>query len=164
MTDRLNDGDDRYDGFGCARCLVATTDNIDAGERTYTVVYANHALGIVGNQCQTVLHRMEASLAAIGQQVLHLEVIFFAELLPISLLRLGQHKDNLQVLGILAEPFQCPHQYGLPAYWQELLRNVATHSQTLAACHNNDIIHYFCIKCLKRMPSAIWSLVALSTN
>ena len=104
MTDRLNDGDDRYDGFGCARCLIATTDNIDAGERTYTVVYADNALGIVGNQCQTVLHRMEARLAAIGQQVLHLEVIFFAELLPISLLRLGQHKDNLQVLGIFTEP------------------------------------------------------------
>ena len=83
-------------------------------------------------------------------------MIFLAKLQPVVMLVFRQHKDNLQRFAICTETLQRTHQDGLPAYWQKLLGNVSPHAQSLAASHDNDIVHY-AIRCLKRIPSAIWS-------
>ena len=163
MTDGLHDGDDGDDGLLLAGGLVAAADDVDAGEGAHAVVDSHHALGIVGNQCQSVLYGMEARLAAVGQLVVHVEVILAAQLSPIVLLRLGQHQDDLQLTGILAEALQRPHQHRTTANGQELLRYVAAHAQSLSARHDDDVVHH-AIRCLKRMPSAIWSAVGRSAS
>ena len=129
-------------------------------------MHTYHPFGIVGNKRQTMLHRVEARLATIGNLIDDLEIVLLTEIIPIFLLRLRQHEDNLQVLRVLAEPLKCAHQDRLPAYRQELLRNVTSHAQAFTACYYDYVItiHFYAIKCLKRMPSAIWSEVFLSTS
>ena len=127
-------------------------------------MYPDDALGIIGNQCQSILHGMETRLSAIGQLILHIKMILFAEPAPIVLLCLGQYKDNLQIRIVGPEPLECPHQHGLPSDWQELLGNVTPHPQAFSACYNDNVIHQRAIRCLKRIPSAIWSEVCWSTN
>ena len=147
MANGLNDRDYRNYCFLFASHLIATGDDLDAGERTHTVVYTNDTLGIVRYQCQSVLYAVEACLATVSQQVLHLEIIFLAEFLPIRLLCLWQHQDNLQVGSVLTEPLQRPHQYRLSAYRQKLLRNVTSHPQPLASGDDDDVVHQ-AIRCL----------------
>ena len=66
VTQGFYDGDDGHYGFLDAGCLIAASDDVDIGERTYTVMYAHHALGIVGNQGETVLDGVETCLATVG--------------------------------------------------------------------------------------------------
>ena len=127
-------------------------------------MYPDDALGVIGNQGQSILHGMETRLSTIGQLILHIKMILFAEPAPIVLLCLGQYKDNLQIRIVGPEPLECPHQHGLPSDWQELLGNVTPHPQALSACYNDNVIHQRAIRCLKRIPSAIWSEVCWSTN
>ena len=101
------------------------------------------SLGIVRNECQTVLHAMEARLATIGQLIFDIKVILLAEFLPIVLLCLGQHEDNLQGRGVLAETLDGTHQNRSPTYGQELLRNIASHPQAFTACNYNYIVCHF---------------------
>ena len=143
MPKRFYDGDDGNDGFGCAGCLVAIPDYFDTGEGTNTVVNAYHTLGIVRHLGESVLHGVEASLTTIGQSVLHVEMIFLAELMPIVLLGFWQYQDNLQISIVLPESLQRPHQHRLATNGQELLGNVASHPQSLSSCHNYYVVHYF---------------------
>ena len=69
MAQRLDDRDNRDDGFRLAGCFVAVADDVDAGEGAYTIMDTHHTLNIVGNECQSVLHGMEARLASVSQEV-----------------------------------------------------------------------------------------------
>ena len=140
VAEGLYDGDDGDDGFLRAGCLVAIPDDIGAGEGAHAVVDADNTLGIVGDEGQSVLYAMEARLAAVGQLILHAEIVLLAQLQPIVLLCSGQHEDDLQGGGILAEPLDGAHQDGSATNGQKLLGNVAPHAQTLAACYDNDVV------------------------
>ena len=91
-------------------------------------MHSHHASGLVGNQAQSVLHGMEARLTAIGDNVFHMEVVLPAQLMPIRLLVVWQHKDNAQLLAVVAKALQGVHEHRAPANWQELLRQVASHA------------------------------------
>ena len=139
MANGFYDGNDGNDGLVLSSCLVAVAYNLNAGEGSHTVVDTYDSLGIVRNECQTVLHAMEARLATIGQLIFDIKVILLAEFLPIVLLCLGQHKDNLQGRGVFTKALNSTHQYWPPTYGQELLRNIASHPQAFTACYDDDI-------------------------
>ena len=115
MPDGFHDGDDGDDRLGCAGSLIAVTDHLDAGEGAHAVVHTHHALGIIGHEGEPVLHGVEAGLSAISKLILHVEVVLFAEPVPVVLLGLWEHEDDLEISGILAKALQRPHQYGFPA-------------------------------------------------
>ena len=163
FSHRLNHGNDGNYGFFRTSRFVAVADDLDRREGPYTIVYTHYAFCVVRNQSQSVLYAVEARLAAISQLVIDSEIVFFTELSPIVLLSLGQDQNDLQGGGVLAEAFQRPHQYRLSAYGQKLLGNVASHAKPLPTGYNDDIVHQ-AIRCLKRIPSAIWSAVCLLTN
>ena len=143
--------------------LIAVANHVNAGEGAHSIMHTNYSLCIVRNLCEAVLYRMEACFASICQLVVYVESVFLAKFLPIVLLCLGQDEDNLQGRRVLAKPFKGSHQYRFSTNRQKLFGNIAPHSQAFTPCYYDDIIHQ-AIKCLKRMPSAIWSEVFLSTN
>ena len=104
-------------------------------------MYAHYALGIVGNQGQSVLYRVETGLPAVGQLIVFVELMLLAKLLPVVLLSLGEHQDDIHFGQCLAKAQNGAHQYRHSCYGQELLGNVAPHSQTLATGYDNNIIH-----------------------
>ena len=136
-TDSFHNWNHRYYGLRLTGCLVTATDDLDAGERPYAVVHTYHPLRIVRHEGESVLYGVETCLSAIRQQILHLKMILFAEFLPIVLLRLRQHEDDLQVLRIRVEALYRPHQHGLPANGQKLLGNVRSHPQSLPPSHDD---------------------------
>ena len=163
MAQGLDNRCHRDDGLLGACCLVAMANDLDVDKRTHTIVHADDALGTVWNQRKAVLHGVKARFSTISKLVVQREVVLFAELLPVGLLCLGQHKNYLQIPGVFVKTLQGPHQNRLPAYGQKLFGNVASHTQAFTACDDDDIIHY-AIRCLNRIPSAIWSLTSLLTS
>ena len=123
-------------------CIVATPDDLSRDKRTYTVVYSNHTVGIIGNQVQAVLYTMETRLAAIGYLMGYNEVIFFAQLPPICLLVVWQDEDKTQVVIGLMEGRQRAYQYGHTTHWQKLFRHVPTHPKASASRHYYSIIKH----------------------
>ena len=117
MAQRLDDRDNRDDGFRLAGCFVAVADDVDAGEGAYTIMDTHHTLNIVGNECQSVLHGMEARLASVSQEVRVStyplrrkgEGILLTKLSPVVLLCFRQNEDNLQGRRVLAESLQRTH-------------------------------------------------------
>ena len=111
---------------------ITAPDDINADKGTHTIMHAHHALGIVGDEGEAMLHAVEARLATIGQKIEAAfrllrrkgEVVFAAQLSPVVLLRLGQHEDNLQGGGVLAETLDGAHQHRPASDGQELLGNV----------------------------------------
>ena len=72
--------------------------------------------------------------------MLHCEVIFLAELAPIVLLGVGQYEDDADGFAVLTETLYGSHQDRLAVNGEELLRQVAAHTQSLSSCHNDDIV------------------------
>ena len=114
MAHGFYDGDNGNNGFRRAGRLIAVANHLDAGKRTHTIMHTYHALCIIRNQRKTILHRVESRFSTISQHIIHFEMILFAELSPIILLGFWQYEDNLQILSIFAEPFECAHQDRLP--------------------------------------------------
>ena len=174
MTQGFYDRYDGDDGLLFAGRLVAAADDVDRGEGSHAVVYADYALSIVGYQGEAVLYGVEAGLAAVGQKVKPPpvlpqlgkgKVILLAEFAPVLLLGLGQHEDDLQVGRVLTEPLNGPHQHRPAPNGQKLLRNISPHPQALTACHDDyKFFTSHAIRCLKRMPSATWSLTSGLTS
>ena len=106
-------------------------------------MHTHDTLGIVGHQGESVLYGVESGLSAIGELVLHVKLIFLAELSPVVLLGLWQYEYDLERTRVRPEALQCAHQDGFAANGQKLFGNVASHPQALSACHYNDIIHIF---------------------
>ena len=120
MTQGFYDRYDGDDGLLFAGRLVAAADDVEGGEGSHAVVYAYYALGIVGYQCEAVLHGVETCLAAIGQEIRSPpvlpqlgegEIILLAEFAPVLLLGLGQHEDDLQFGRVLTEPLDGAHEH-----------------------------------------------------
>ena len=61
------DGNNGNNGFRRAGCLETTTDNLDAGEGTHTIMHTYHPLCIIRNQRKAVLHGVESRLSTIRQ-------------------------------------------------------------------------------------------------
>ncbi len=147
VSEGLYHRDDGHHGSGGACRGVAAAYHLHRGEGSHAVVDAHHAVGIVGYQGQTVLHGVETGLTAVGQQIVNLEMVFLAELLPVVLLCHRQHQDDLQGGGVLAEALQGAHEHRSAVHGQKLLRDVAAHAQPFATSHYNDIFSH----CLNRI-------------
>jgi hypothetical protein len=71
-------------------------NHFDGRERTYPVMYSHDPIGIVGDECQSVLYRMEARLTTIRQLVVYVKLVLSTELMPIVLLCLWEDEDDTQ--------------------------------------------------------------------
>ena len=101
---------------------------------SHTIVYC-HQPTFGWHDSQSVLHRMEAFLAACGNGVTDVEPILLAQLTPILLLTFGQYHDYLHCAVPLCKLADGVHQYRHSIDHKKLLRDVATHAQPLAACY-----------------------------
>ena len=79
---------------------------------------------------------MEARRATVGNGVREREMVLAAEVVPKSLLVLGEHQDETNTWDGTLEGFEGVHQHGASAYRQKLLRQVSAHTQPLAASNN----------------------------
>ena len=104
-------------------------------------MHSHGAFSIVGYEGETISHAVKARFATVGYLVFLMKMVFIAEICPIFLLCFGQNEDYVDILGILTKTLYGAHQHRFAAYWQELLGYVATHSQSLASCHYDDIFH-----------------------
>ena len=67
--------------------------------------------------------------------------MFVAQFVPVILLLMWQHHDDVQGFAVFAKPFDGAHQNGLAAHTHKLLGYLTAHSQAFAACYYDDIIH-----------------------
>ena len=79
---------------------------------------------------------MEARRATVGNGVREREMVLAAEVVPKSLLVLGEHQDEANTWDGTLEGFERVHQHRASANGQELLRQVSAHTQPLAAGDN----------------------------
>ena len=77
----------------------------------------------------------------IGYLMLDAEMMFLAELVPVFLLVLGQHKDDVDVGVVFVEALYGAHQDGLAGYRQKLLGCLCAHAQSFASGYNDYVIH-----------------------
>ena len=73
--------------------------------------------------------------------MLDVEVVFLAELVPISLLALWQYQDDVEVGIILVETLDGAHQDRFASHWQKLLGNLTSHAEALASGYYDNVIH-----------------------
>ena len=163
----FHDGNHRYGGSRRACCLVTATNDLDSREGAYPIVHTHHALGVIGNTCQSVAHRVETGFPAISDGARNIKLIVVAEFLPVGLLTGGQHEDDAQSGSILMETADGAHQYGLSLDGQKLLGDIRTHAQSLASSHDDDIVGHaaedwviwwpsgVCTSCLQP-PGRLW--------
>ena len=142
VAQRLHHGHHGYDGLLAAGLAEATGDDVCGDEGSHAVVHAHHALCIVGDECQAVLHGVEAGAAAVGQLVADVELVLAAQLMPVALLFARQHQDDVQLFRVLAEAHQRAHQHRNAAHGQKLFGHIAAHAQALAARHNDDVVSH----------------------
>ena len=76
---------------------------------TYAVVNAYNALCIVRHSSESVLRRLETSVASIYYGVLYCKRILTAQLAPIVLLRVRQNYDDAQLRVVLIETLYGAH-------------------------------------------------------
>ena len=69
------------------------------------------------------------------------EVVLLADLSPVVLLLMWQHKYNLQLIAVGSKSLNGVHEHRLAVQWHKLLGQVASHAQSFAASHNNNVVH-----------------------
>ena len=121
--------------------LEAFLDNLFGNEWANAVVDSHYAILIVRDERQSVLGRVEAGFAAIGYLVLDVEVVLFAELVPVCLLAFWQNQDDAQLWVVLMKTLDGAHQDRFACHWQKLLGNLASHAETLASGYYDYVIH-----------------------
>ena len=124
-----------------AGCLKATGYCLFGYKRAHSVVYANHALCVVGQGGNTILRRMETCGSSVYYLMIDFEMVLGTELAPIVLLFSWQNKDDAKLVVVLIETFYGVHKHRFAGNRQELLGKVAAHTQTLATCNDYDIVH-----------------------
>ena len=78
-----------------ARRLETIVNHADSREGAHTIVHANDAFSVVGNELKAVFNGVEARLSAVRNLVFRVKSIILAELTPIVLLRFGQYQDDV---------------------------------------------------------------------
>lgn len=134
----------RHDGNGgvlLLRHLYAPPYCVVGDKRTHSVVEAYKSFSVVGNECQSVLRRLEPCFATVGNLMWYGEMILLAQLVPVFLLLLRQDDNKMHLGIVLVEPLQGPHEYRLTVDFEELLRNVASHPCAVAAGNDYHVGH-----------------------
>ena len=101
----------------------------------------HYAILIVRNERKAILGRLESGIATVGYLVLDVEMIFFAELMPVFLLALRENQDDAQLRVLFMKTLNGSHQDRLAGYRQELLRNLTSHAEALASGYYDYVIH-----------------------
>jgi len=140
LADGFDDGDDGDGGAMLAGGIEGATDDLGGGEGADAVVDGDQRVFSVfarrAKTLKTALHAVEAGGAAIGDGMREDEMVLRAEILPEGLLVLGQHQDEADAGDGALKSLQRVHQHRSPADGQELLRQVGSHAEALAAGDN----------------------------
>ena len=133
------DGDDGYYGTILLSILITAIDDLVRHERAYTVVHSHESLGSI-DKCQAILHGMEAGGTTIGNAMGYSKLVLSAELLPVGLMVVREHEDNLYGAITRMKGVERAHQHRTTLNRDKLLGQLTAHTEALAPGYDNGVL------------------------